>query len=192
MARSGFAGMVIAAFALGACAHVSTSDGAVAAGVAAAAGAIEVAELATPSRGTYACGPDNCNGCCDLGGRCVAGTENAACGIRGSVCHDCIVDGHAVCGAGACTAPGEWEGPSAQSTGPAPAHAPFGARIMNGASGSPPCNQVAVLCFPGTTPACETDTMARSSVLDRGERVGRPGPIVDATTENDVQALTQH
>ncbi len=35
------------------------------------------------------CGPGVCKGCCDTAGRCVPGTENAACGLYGQSCIDC-------------------------------------------------------------------------------------------------------
>ncbi|WP_164014670.1 hypothetical protein [Pyxidicoccus trucidator] len=50
------------------------------------------------------CGPGSCAGCCDSAGQCRAGTENAACGLAGATCSDCLT---AVCVSGRCETPVE-------------------------------------------------------------------------------------
>ncbi len=39
------------------------------------------------------CGPANCDGCCDVDGRCRFGSESDACGGGGHACDNCAVDG---------------------------------------------------------------------------------------------------
>ncbi len=36
------------------------------------------------------CGPGTCGGCCDVNGKCVAGTGDAACGVGGQACAACV------------------------------------------------------------------------------------------------------
>lgn len=47
------------------------------------------------------CGPDNCSGCCDAAGRCLAGTNDSLCGSQGVACADCD---RGQCEANRCTA----------------------------------------------------------------------------------------
>jgi hypothetical protein len=49
-----------------------------------------------------ACGPNNCGGCCDIGGRCQPGTRDNACGSRGAACSNCTTNGRT------CTEPGNY------------------------------------------------------------------------------------
>ncbi|MDF2693309.1 MAG: hypothetical protein K0S65_1692 [Labilithrix sp.] len=63
--------------------------------------------------GTTACGPQNCAGCCNAAGQCVAGNDTTACGIKGQQCdacganETCSATGSCVpqpaCGPGNCT-----------------------------------------------------------------------------------------
>jgi hypothetical protein len=39
--------------------------------------------------GTPACGPQNCAGCCNAAGQCVAGNDTTACGRLGQLCDSC-------------------------------------------------------------------------------------------------------
>jgi hypothetical protein len=43
-------------------------------------------------QGTPACGPQNCDGCCN-GTTCVAGSDSIACGKQGEACTDCTATG---------------------------------------------------------------------------------------------------
>lgn len=40
-------------------------------------------------QGSSSCGPDNCNGCCNAAGQCVAGNDTTACGRQGLACAAC-------------------------------------------------------------------------------------------------------
>lgn len=54
----------------------------------------EAGEVCSPAGACrQACGPDNCNGCCDSQGDCQEGTEDSACGSGGSFCDDCASRG---------------------------------------------------------------------------------------------------
>lgn len=49
-----------------------------------------------PSCGPAKCGPQNCDGCCDMNGACVpktASNGNSACGTAGNACTDCTATG---------------------------------------------------------------------------------------------------
>ena len=46
-----------------------------------------------------ACGPQTCSGCC-FGDECLAGTDPAACGIKGAVCGNCLATGGKCVGEG--------------------------------------------------------------------------------------------
>ncbi len=146
-----------AVFVAGACAwlgctHVSSSDYGVAAGFAAAAGAVQVAELANNGPSARSCNRKTCSGCCDWADRCVDGTADDACGTDGAVCRDCIANGQHACGGdGACSSELVVGGTAGASAAPrvkssTPAQAPIR-----------PCNQVLVLCFAGTHSVCTTE-----------------------------------
>ena len=131
------------------CAETSTSNYGVAAGFAAAAAAVQVAELAGNDRQALSCNPHTCGGCCNVADQCVEGTEDNACGAGGAVCRDCVVNGHQICGEGACS-PGF--GGTSQSTS-----ALQGSSAPPVPTASQPCGQVLVFCFPGTYSLCVTD-----------------------------------
>jgi hypothetical protein len=46
-----------------------------------------------------ACGPQTCSGCC-FGDECLAGTDPAACGVKGAVCGNCLATGGKCVGEG--------------------------------------------------------------------------------------------
>lgn len=50
---------------------------------------------------TTACGPSNCNGCCDGTGKCQTGNTNTACGTSGGLCKSCGTN--QACSGGKCT-----------------------------------------------------------------------------------------
>lgn len=58
----------------------------------------------TPACAPPKCGPSNCSGCCDSGGRCQLGNASDACGQPGNVCQACIIG--QVCSAGVCSSTG--------------------------------------------------------------------------------------
>ncbi len=58
---------------------------------------------ACSSGGAAACGPSQCNGCCDASGVCQPGTSTSACGKSGNACDTCV--GVQVCGATATCGP---------------------------------------------------------------------------------------
>jgi hypothetical protein len=134
------------------CAHVSTSDYRVAAGFAAAAGALQVAELANQGPASRTCGPRTCQGCCDLADHCVDGSSYDACGTGGSVCRDCQASGQLACSQRSCSAgtSGGWS--PARSVSAVQGGAAPGARAS-----SPPCGRPVLYCFLGTAPVCVTD-----------------------------------
>jgi hypothetical protein len=145
------------AWVLGGCAwlggaHVSTSDYAVAAAFAATAGALQAAELANKPQSAGSCGPRTCNGCCDAADRCVGGAADDACGLGGSTCRNCVVNGYQACGEGLCL-PGSPGGAShvsstwPRTSGPAP--------LAQAATRS--CPQIVFYCFEGTHTLCEVD-----------------------------------
>ncbi|MDP8999196.1 MAG: hypothetical protein M3O46_03695 [Myxococcota bacterium] len=137
---------------LGCTTHVSTSDYGIAAGFAAAAGALQVAELAHNGRSAGSCGPKTCSGCCDAADRCVEGTAEEACGQGGSTCRNCVVNGHQACGDGLCL-PGTTASASPVSSTWPPAR---GSASLTQTS-TPSCGQIVVFCFAGTYSICETD-----------------------------------
>jgi hypothetical protein len=55
--------------------------------------------------GAPACGPANCNGCCDASGTCVPGNATQACGVGGSRCVFCQppTNAYPICTTGKCT-----------------------------------------------------------------------------------------
>lgn len=134
------------------CGHVSTSDYGIAAGFAAAAGALQVAELAHKSQSANSCGPQSCSGCCGLANQCFGGTADDACGTGGSICRDCVVNGHQACGEGVCSPSATGSASQAASTSPFRSGAAPTAQAP-----SQPCGQFLVFCFAGTSSVCMTD-----------------------------------
>jgi hypothetical protein len=133
------------------CAETSTSNYAVAGGFAAAAAALQVAELAEKHPSPSSCNPRTCGGCCDLADECVDGTADEACGAGGAVCSDCVVNGHQTCGEGVCS-PGSGRAAQVPST----------SVFRDGTDPSPPaapqpCGPTLLVCFPGTYSLCVPD-----------------------------------
>ncbi len=106
--------------------------------------------------GTPACGPDNCNGCCD-GTTCVAGSDSNACGTRGQACTNCLATGRRctaertcqvppLCGPGNC--PGCCVG-NACVVATTSAACGRGGEACKGCGVSETCN--AGLCVPAST-----------------------------------------
>jgi hypothetical protein len=134
------------------CSYVSTSSYGVAAGFAAAAGALQVAEAARTKTPASSCGPKSCNGCCDANDQCVDGTGDDACGMGGAICHDCAASGYQTCSEGACSSEVAQAGSHIASAGP-PRGGPSGATQLS----SPSCRQLIVICMFGTHSVCGTD-----------------------------------
>jgi hypothetical protein len=134
------------------CSYVSTSSYGVAAGFAAAAGVLQVAEAAGSKTRASSCGPKSCSGCCDANDQCVDGTGDDACGMGGAVCHDCAAGGHETCSEGACSSEVGQAGSRIASAGP-----PRGGRPQPAQLSSPSCRQLIVVCMLGTHSVCGTD-----------------------------------
>src|SRR4051794_28831021 len=66
--------------------------------------------------GSGACGPDNCNGCCDsTTGICNPGDQPTSCGAHGASCDVCV--GAQVCSLGKCDFSSATGGGSVSMTG---------------------------------------------------------------------------
>jgi len=97
----------VASVCLTACAEGYTSNSyAVAGAFAAAAGAMQIAESASPQPSIGSCDTQTCNGCCDRSGACHTGDEVAVCGQAGLACVDCTLGGLYCNTMGFC----EWDG----------------------------------------------------------------------------------
>lgn len=108
----------VASVCLTACAEGYTSNSyAVAGAFAAAAGAMQIAESASPQPSIGSCDTQTCNGCCDSNGTCLSGAGDSACGAAGATCVDCTMSDGRCAGGGCNTAyPGSAVGVSATPT----------------------------------------------------------------------------
>ncbi len=63
-------------------------------------------DAADAADGAVGCGPDNCEGCCDLLGDCRLGDTENHCGTAGAICRDCTLTAGQLCIEHDCEVPG--------------------------------------------------------------------------------------
>jgi hypothetical protein len=136
--------------------RVSTSNYAIAGTFAAAAGAVQVAEMANRGGSATSCSAATCSGCCDLTDHCVRGTANDACGTGGSACVSCEQSGRSTCADGICSPSGGESSKGVAGTAQSLSSS-YSSSVSSPPSPHPLCEQVVIVCFAAMHSMCDLD-----------------------------------